>query len=221
MRNKFWLIIIAALVLLPSVVLAQSVQQSGTVTPGHAPYWVTNGVVGDGGTSAAPNINTLGIRALGGTPFCILNNLPTTSYSKLCMGVSSTAAYITLDSFGGASALPLQFIINGVTYSIPSIFVSTVRKITTGTSDSATTADGTIAWNSATTGAKAQTIYACSSAVSGATLTIKDEIGTGQTYNITITPASGTIDGDPNTSIAVDYGAVQLQCDGGSNWMIL
>jgi hypothetical protein len=38
--------------LLAGPALAQSVQQSGTVTRGHLPYWITSGVIGDGGSAA-------------------------------------------------------------------------------------------------------------------------------------------------------------------------
>ena len=50
-----------ALLLVPLSAFGQSVQQSGSVTPGQAPYWVTNGVIGSAGTAADSAITSLGV----------------------------------------------------------------------------------------------------------------------------------------------------------------
>lgn len=98
---------------------AQTVQQSGAVTPGHATAWVTSGVVQDAGSASNPQLNSLGLYGLGGTPFCITNTIysgiPTGEYSQLCLGLSASSGYLTLNSYGGATALPWSFIINGNT----------------------------------------------------------------------------------------------------------
>ena len=53
----------------------------------------------------------------------------------------------------------------------------------------------------------------------GRLITVKDESGNASTNNITITPASGTIDGQANLVIAGNYVSYTLYCNG-SNWFI-
>jgi hypothetical protein len=48
----------------------------------------------------------------------------------------------------------------------------------------------------------------------GKAFVIKDTSGGASTNNITITPTSGLIDGQVNTSISSNYGSVQVFCDG-------
>jgi len=100
-----------------------NVQQSGTVTPGHPPSWVTNGVIGDGGAATSGNLSELGIAKLGGCAFGI-NGFPvgspiTNPHNQLCAGVDNSHAYFALQSINGAPNVGLDFIINGVTYSFP------------------------------------------------------------------------------------------------------
>jgi hypothetical protein len=210
----------------PACAANQNVQQSGNVTPGHVPVFVTEGVIQDGGTSAGGNVNTLGITANGGTPFCI-NDLANHSmpYHQICFGVSASGANIYLNGLSGAGAPPLFVIIGGVAYPFPSGVptVSTpVRRITTGTSDSVLSGDsnGTIAWSSATSGAKTQHIFTCSSTTPGFIVTFKDENYTAGTYNVTITPDGGTIDLQSSWVMAYSGEAVTLKCDGVNNWMV-
>lgn len=96
---------------------AQTVQQSGTVTAGHAARWITNGVIGDGGTAANGLINSLGITATG-TPLCI-NDASTSAvggYHQLCLGANSLGGgLLSYNAYGGASTLPFQVNINGTT----------------------------------------------------------------------------------------------------------
>jgi hypothetical protein len=49
---------------------------------------------------------------------------------------------------------------------------------------------------------------------------IKDVYGNANTYNITITPVSGTIDGGAAFVLSSNKAAVTLQADGTSNWMV-
>jgi hypothetical protein len=95
-----------------------SIQQTGNVTPGHLASWTTAGVVQDAGSSNSPNVNSLGLYGNGGTPFSITNRAtpgaPSGIYSQLNAGVSQTAAYINVDTFG-TTALPLNFNVNGAT----------------------------------------------------------------------------------------------------------
>lgn len=99
-------------------VLGQAVQQSGTVVNGHTSTWVTNGVIRDAGTSTGTNyLNTLGITADGGSPFCINSAAPTTSaYTQFCIGTSSVdGTYITSTPYGAATSLPFSIKSNGNT----------------------------------------------------------------------------------------------------------
>src|ERR1700722_7102380 len=108
------LLVLAAL-LAPLPAGAQSVQQSGTVTRGHAAYWVTSGVIGDGGSSASSPISSFGVTNNGGSGICVNSALPTSpGYQALCLGANTNGpATISLQNFGTAPAEPLQFVING------------------------------------------------------------------------------------------------------------
>ena len=255
---------------------AQSVQQSGTVTPGHVSTWVTSGVVKDSGPATQGNISELGITKNGGLPFCITTG-PTSSaaYDQICIGVQLNGqAFISVTPYGTAMSIPLNFIIDGVTYSIggtnwlsglldqqfgsapgdvlcrstaawfalapgsvgqvletqgsigcPAWASSTVvttpasRRITSGSTDTATSTDNFVNWASATTSAKTETIYACNGGAQGKTLIISDEEQTSSTYPITISPASGTIFDHASFVLNSSGAALALQCDGNSNWV--
>ena len=54
----------------------------------------------------------------------------------------------------------------------------------------------------------------------GRLITVKDESGNASVNNITITPASGTIDGQASLVISANYAAYTLYCSG-SNWFII
>jgi hypothetical protein len=54
----------------------------------------------------------------------------------------------------------------------------------------------------------------------GRYLVIKDESGAALTNNITITPASGTIDGASNIVLNISYGAYTLYSNG-TNWFVI
>lgn len=97
------------------------------------------------------------------------------------------------------------------------------RSISTGTSDTQLLSDmnGTIVWNSATSGAKAQTIFGCGSNNDGNTIKITDGAGTAATDNITVTPQGGTIGGAASQTISTNGATLKLQCNGAkTNWTI-
>lgn len=98
----------------------------------------------------------------------------------------------------------------------------TVRDITgTTTTDTATSADVVINWNSTATSAKAESIPACSSGNTGKFFIIKDEEANSQTYAITITPASGNIEKTTSFVASLNSGSWTLVCDGsGTNWTV-
>lgn len=264
---------------------SQAVRQSGAITASHLACWTFNGVVQDCGPSTLPFATSFGLWGTG-TPFCVLNtqitavNQNTQPYYQLCMGYTtgSTAGTISLTPFNGAGNIPLDLIIDGVTYSIGgsgnwlsvlldqqfgsapgdilcrstsvwtalppggagqylqtngssgcpswvtpgSVFSNPIRTISSGTTDTASSTDGTIAWNSSSASAKSQTIYACNSSVTGRVLIIKDEVGTASTYAITITPAAGTVDKQSSYVMVFNFQSVTLQCDGTTNnWLAL
>lgn len=108
-------LVLLPLILFPLAAAAQVVQ-SGTITPGHAAAWATDGVLRDAGTAAAGALSTLGITGTG-TPFCI-NSASTSSptgYNQFCLGLNGTAATISVQNYGSATALPIKFTTNGVT----------------------------------------------------------------------------------------------------------
>jgi hypothetical protein len=114
--------LLGILLVLASPAFAQSVQQSGTITPGHVPYWVTIGVIGDGGTSANSPITSFGVTSNSGSGICINSqNLLAPGRNQLCFGAQTNApAVISLQNFGTAPAEVLQFNINGTITSLPS-----------------------------------------------------------------------------------------------------
>ena len=101
----------------------QSVQQSGTVTQGHLPYWVTNGVIADGGTAADSPVTTLGVTNASAAGFCISSDRVTAAgRQQLCMGAPlNAAAQISLQNYGTAAPQNLQFNINGNIVQIPTV----------------------------------------------------------------------------------------------------
>lgn len=132
---------IAAALLFSFAAYAQgTIQQSGPVTSGHAPMWVFNGIVTDSGpasggafgqgmneglfvvrgTGTAPYANA-GTGPLG-TNLCDYDAAPaggTTSH-YLCFSPNAVGGgAIVYGSTNPGAQLPLQFIINGVTYPFP------------------------------------------------------------------------------------------------------
>lgn len=127
--------IILTLALLFASVAAygQSVQQSGSVTAGHAPYWVTNGVIGDAGTASDSPISSFGVTNNGGPAICASSGRSSAAgRQQLCLSASlNGGGQITLQNYGTATAQPLQFVINGSTVTIPSSGGTTIPTITT------------------------------------------------------------------------------------------
>lgn len=111
---------------------AQSVQQSGVATPGHVAKFVTTGVIGDGGTSNNGGLTTVGITANSACSFGVHEAAVTTSYHELCLGVTPTHAVIGFSAQNGASALPLDMIVNGVTYTFGGSSAGFVTSVTAG-----------------------------------------------------------------------------------------
>lgn len=100
--------------LLPFAAQAQSVQQSGSITPGHVPSFVVSGVVQDGGTASNPNITALGVwnSTACGIGMDSANPAFTNTYYQTCFGFNSMGGALSFQSIGGPAA-PLNVYING------------------------------------------------------------------------------------------------------------
>lgn len=112
-----WVFLLALLFATPAA--AQGVRQSGSITPGHLPAWATNGVLQDGGSTAAPGITSLGVLG-SGLPVCINDN-PVTSlsgYHQMCFGASSASSgVLSLQNYGGAASQPLKILGGSYAYT--------------------------------------------------------------------------------------------------------
>lgn len=111
-----WKFVSCLLIALVSQATAQTVQQSGTVTARHLPYWVTSGVIGDGGSSADSPISSIGVTNNGGQGICVSSDRQTAAgRNQLCLGAQTNGpAIISLQNFGTAPAEAISFDINGV-----------------------------------------------------------------------------------------------------------
>ena len=105
------LLALLTLMCLPLGGLQAQVKQSGTITPGHAVRWITNGVIGDAGTAANPVIPSFGV--LGG-PICV-NSAPVTGpYNQTCLKATTNGgSTISSYAYGGATSPGITFDING------------------------------------------------------------------------------------------------------------
>ncbi len=94
------------------------VEQSGTITAGHAAFWVAPGIIGDGGTSATGALNTIGIQSSSISSFGINNAAPAAAHNRLTFGVSGATAEIAINAFNGAAQLPLRFNLHGIYFDL-------------------------------------------------------------------------------------------------------
>lgn len=100
------------------------------------------------------------------------------------------------------------------------VYPATVVVVTTGTTNSASVGQA-IYWNKGTGSASAQTIPTCGTGIKGQMVAVVDEKGDAATNNITVTPSSGTILNASNFIINSALESLVLQCDGGSNWVVM
>ena len=97
---------------------AQTVQQSGSVTPNHAACWTTTGVIKDCGSATTGVLSSLGVTASG--PAICQRSAASGAYNLLCLQVSSTAGGIAMTNVGGATG-GFTFTLNGVTQGIGTV----------------------------------------------------------------------------------------------------
>lgn len=115
--------ILAGLILALSIgaAHAQSVQQSGSVTPNTAAIWNSTGVIKGGVTSTDSPLTTFGVTRDGADAICVSSARQTAAgRNQLCFQASTTGpAKISLQNYGTATAQDLQFVINGNVVTIP------------------------------------------------------------------------------------------------------
>ena len=113
MKKLIFAVILATL---PALALAQPVQQSGTIAPGHSLQWVAPGVVKDSGPASNGTLSGLGTQS-SGLGYCQNSGPITGTYTSLCSGFIGGTPTIAVGGNSGASAL--NFNINGTTYTLP------------------------------------------------------------------------------------------------------
>jgi hypothetical protein len=149
-----------------------------------------------------------------------------TGYHYLCLDPNAQGGgLLAYGSAGETGPLPFNCIINGVLY--PNCFSGggggwqpVIRVITSGASDTASTSDITIAWDSADAAPKAETVPGCTLALKAKLYVFKDEIASAQVYPITVTPTTGTIDGEMNYTLYTNLSSMTMQCDGIGNYVV-
>lgn len=213
-------ILVAVIMTLAAPAFGQSVQQSGTVTIGHVPYWVTNGVIGDGGSAAAGNITSIGVTNNGASGICI-NSAPVSSgaYNELCLGAQTTGpGIISLQNYGSATAQGLQFLINGSQVTIPTgggnTFPTIIAPLVIGDAICANNTAGVLKDCGAALGAGTQwgvPYYSTTAILASTGAGTNGQVFLGQTG---APPNWGTVSGDASIStsgvITIGAGAVTL-----------
>ena len=138
-----------SLLCLTTETLAQSVQQSGTVTPGHAAMWTANGVIKDAGTAANGFLTSLGVTNNGGPGVCVNSGPITGPYNAMCLNTSSTTGgMLSVYNYNGATG-GFTISLNGTLQGFPtvsglpvSINASVCFADTTGTLKACTSSNG-------------------------------------------------------------------------------
>jgi hypothetical protein len=133
-------------------------------------------------------------------------------------GLATTGAFGIVEPDGTTIGIS-----NGVISATATSGVS--RVIASGATDSATTADSTIVWNSLSSSAKTETLPQCTSSapIVGHTFWVKGAKGDEATNNITVQAAGGsTFDGNGSAIISLARGGYGFQCDAaGDNYDVL
>lgn len=109
---------------LPVAACAQgAVQQSGAITAYHAPYWFSNGVVGDGGYPTKPFLNALGLFNGSNCPLGVSSQtgpgVSTSPYSLFTLCQTNTTSTLTFAGVNGQANPAVYFNIGGVNYGFP------------------------------------------------------------------------------------------------------
>lgn len=113
-----------AVALLAGCAAAQgTIQQSGPVTPFHAPTWLQNGVQADGGTPAVPAIDALGIFGGASCPLGVSSQTGAgnskTPHSLFTLCQTDGATTFTFAGVNGEPTPDVFFNIGGTSYPFP------------------------------------------------------------------------------------------------------
>jgi|SRR5215469_9531891 len=206
-----WFIALFAALFFACPVEAQTVQQSGTVTPGHATCWTTNGVVQDCGTAATAFLTSLGVVGQGNI-LCANSGPLSGPANQICFSVTNTALSLNFNNLNGATGNAL-ICVNGTCSGINSAnhIVVGVRSTNVSPVVPSLTSDYFLCLDS-TLGPLAVNLPAAPP--TGLTYLLKDCTGQAAVNPITITPASGTIDGQTNVLMSVPYQSLAVTYTG-------
>ncbi|MDE2100317.1 MAG: hypothetical protein KGL39_23905 [Patescibacteria group bacterium] len=117
--KKLAIVLFALLINFAHAQTGKPVTQSGTVTGNHPAKWVTNGVIGDGGTAASALLGSIGILAQG-PGFCQYTGPFSGAYERMCLGIAANGVTtLSMNAFNGATTPSLIFSLNGTNYSFP------------------------------------------------------------------------------------------------------
>lgn len=180
---------------------SQTIQQSGSVTPGHLACFVSSGVVRDCGTSSNPLGNALGLAATSFGTLGVKNGTTATNPTTMTLGVTDAAARLTVTTSSGSN-LPFQICVQGTCTdwaNIPSIPVTVPQG---GTGLTSGTAGGVPYYPTTTTMASSGALTADRLVVGGGT-SGPSVLGAGTTTTVLHGNASG----------APTFGAVTLTTD--------
>lgn len=114
--------LLLTLISLPA--LAQSgasVKQSGNVTPGQVPWWITSGVIGGGVSSADSPVTSFGVTNNGGNGICANSDRITAAgRNTICLGTTTNGnSVINVQNYGTATPGNLVFNVNGTPQTFP------------------------------------------------------------------------------------------------------
>lgn len=121
-------LVIAAALVLATNVHAQSVQQSGSVTPNTSPVWSGTGIIKGGNTATDSPLTTFGVTRDAIDALCVSSDrVSAVGRNQLCFQAGTSGpAKISLQNYGTANAQALEFIINGTVYPFPGALASLI-----------------------------------------------------------------------------------------------
>lgn len=115
--------LLLALCIAPAALAQGSVQQSGPVTPFHAPAWLSNGYLMDGGSPSAPFVNALGLFGGSACPLGVSSQpsagLSTSQYSLFTVCQTGAATTFKFYGINGQATPNVYFDIGGTVYPFP------------------------------------------------------------------------------------------------------
>jgi hypothetical protein len=193
-----------------SPVLAQQVQQSGTITPGHAACFTTNGVIQDCGSATASFLTSLGVAGQG-QQLCTASGPLSGAANQICFSTTPTALSLNFNNLNGATG-NAQVCINGTCTGLVSLNSIKVGVRSTNTNTTLSLTNDYFLCLDPTSNTIAVSLPA--SPPTGQTFLVKDCTGQAAVHAITVTPAAGNIDGSSNYVLTVPYQSIGLTYTG-------